>query len=282
MTQVGYGPPVRLDGPLPQKRSFRLLDVATLVPTVDDRWANGAMVLPYPDDTGHVFDPCASGSSRQKDPGTLPASSHFGAFTGYLGVSCQSVSIGVDPTWFRDRAVAAMLAVESTIAERVFATGESMDALQPHLTDSNLAPLNASAATEAMEALALLEDAIAATGRAGVIHATPATVTAWDFGGALDRRGSQLVHRATDTPIAQGAGYLGAFPDGGSAPSARRAWAFATGPVQYRQTEAFIIPENYAQALDLASNEFAAFVERTFLIDWDGVLQAGVLVDRSL
>lgn len=283
MSQVGYGTPVRLDGPLPQKRSFRLFDVATLVPTVDDRWANGAKVLPYPDDTGHVFDPCSSGSSRQKDSGMLPESPHFGAFTAYLPVSCSSVSVGVDPAWFRDRALAALMAVESTIAERVLATGEGLDEFQPHLTDTNLDELAGGAATDAIEALSLLEDAIGATGRAGVIHAAPATVSAWESTGfTLDKIGGSLYTRSAGTPVVNGAGYRGVFPDGGSAPGAKQEWAFATGPVQYRETEPFITPDTYAQALDRGDNTFAAFAERTFLIDWDAVLQAGVLVDRSL
>lgn len=282
MSQVGYGPPVRIDGPLPQKRSYRLLDVATLIPTVDDHWANGAMVFPYPDDAGHVFDPCSSGSSRQKNPGTLPDSPHFGAFTGYLPVTCHAVSVGADAEWFRARALAALAAVESTIAERVFAKGEGMDALQPHLTDANLVKLNGGAATKVTEALGLLEKAIAATGRAGVIHASAATIIAWDAGGALQPpKNGQLV-TANGTQIVSGAGYEGAHPDGSGAPSATSEWAFATGPVQYRQTEPFIIPDNYAQAFDRASNEYAAFAERIFLVDWDAVLQAGVLVDRSL
>jgi hypothetical protein len=282
MSQVGYGPPQRLDGPLPQKRSFTLLDVATIVPELDDHWLNGALVMPYPDDTGHVHDPCASGSTATKDAGTLPESPHFGAFTGYLPVTCTSFSVGADATWFRDRAVAAFAAVESTIAERVLATGEGLDALQPHLTDSNLDEVNGTTPTAALEALALLEQAIGDTGRAGVIHAAPATATAWGFGNNLVRRGNLLVTAANDTPVVVGAGYQGVFPDVGSAPSAVREWAFATGPLQARRTEIFITPDNYAEALDRALNSFEAFAERSMLIDWDGVLQAGVLVDRSI
>ena len=281
MSQVGYGPPVRLDGPLPQKRSFTLLDVATIVPELDEHWLNGARILPYPGDTGHVHDPCATGSPATKNAGTLPESPHFGAFTGYLPVTCTSFSVGADAAWFKARAFAAFAAIESTIAERVFATGEGLDALQPHLTDSNLTQLNAGAATGAMLALEDLDDAIAATGRAGVIHATPSVVDAWDSGGGLERRGNLRV-TANDTPVVSGAGYLGFFPDGGSAPSSRRAWAFATGPVQARRTDIFITPDNYAQALDRAVNSVEFFAERSMLIDWDAVLQAGVLVDRSL
>lgn len=283
MTQVGYGPPVRLDGPLPQKRSFTLLDVATIVPELDEHWLNGALVMPYPDDTGHVHDACATGSSATKNGGVLPESPHFGAFTAYLPVTCTSFSIGANAQWFRDRAVAAFAAVEATIAERVLATGEGLDALQPHLTDTNLAELNSGAATDAIEALSLLEDAIGATGRAGVIHAAPATVSAWESTGfTLDKIGGSLYTRSAGTPVVNGAGYRGVFPDGGSAPGAKQEWAFATGPVQARRTEIFITPDTYAQALERALNSFEAFAERNYLIDWDAVLQAGVLVDRSL
>lgn len=282
MSQVGYGVPVRLDGPLPQKRASTLLDVATLIDDPDEHWLNGALVLPYPSDAGHVSDPCASGSTRTKASGTLPESKHFGAFTAYLPVKCTTRGVGADPQWFVDRARAALVAVESTIAERVLATGEGMDAAQPHLTDGNLVEINSGAALGPTEALARLENAIADTGSDGVIHADPGTVTAWDAGGALQPPRGNVLQTANGTLIVSGAGYRNVHPDGAGAPSATRAWAFATGPLQVRRTEIFILPGDYKQAIDRAVNDVEFLAERHMLVDWDGVLQAGVLVDRSL
>lgn len=282
MAAVGYGPPVRLDGPLPQKRYSTLVDVATIVPEVDDHWMNGALVFPFPPDAGYVHDPCSSGSARTKRNGTAPDSPLFGAFTGYLPVKCTAASVGADPAWFRDRAEQAMAAVEATIAERVLATAEGLDTTQPHLTDGNLDQLNGGAATPLTEALSLLEDAIADTGRAGVIHATPGLVAAWSMGGAFANTGRPYLSTANGTPVVSGAGYRNVHPDGGSAPATVNEWAFATGPVQLRRSEIFTNPDQVAAAVARSTNDIEFFAERHMLVTWDAVLQAGVLVDRSL
>lgn len=284
MSQVGYGPPVRLDGPLPQRRPGCLLDVATVVPETDEHWLNGARIYPFPPDAGFVHDPCSSGSPRTKRNGTQPALPHFGAFTAYVPIKCTAATVGPDTQWFQDRAVLVMNAVESTIAERVLAKGENLDLTQPHLTDSNLVLLNASTPTALTLALVLLEDAIGVTGRGGVIHASPGLVAAWDMGGAFapDSKGNGIAFTMNGTPVVSGAGYIGVYPDGGSAPAAANSWAFATGPVQARHTEVFINPEQVQQALDHGVNDFEYFAERHILVTWDAVLQAGVLVDRSL
>lgn len=284
MTQVGYGPPVRLDGPLPQRRPGCLLDVATIVPEANDHWLNGARIYPFPPDAGFAHDPCLDGSPRVKQSPTAPELPHFGAFTAYVPIKCTAATVGPDTQWFQDRAVAVMNAVESTIAEKVLANGDGLPALQPHLTDSNLDQLNGGAATALTEALSILEDEIGKTGRGGVIHATPGLSAAWNMGGAFspDSKGRGIAYTINGTPIVQGAGYIGSYPDGGGAPAIGNEWAYATGPIQARHTEVFVNPDQIKFALDRGINDFEYFAERHLLVDWDGVLQAGVLVDRSL
>lgn len=278
---VGYGPPIRLDGPLPVRRPGCLLDIATLIPTVDDHWLNGAMVYPFPPDAGFVHDPCATGSPRTKRNGSQPELQHFGAYLGYVPIKCTAATVGSDPQWFENRARVVMNAVESTIAERVLATAESLDASQPHLTDGNLAEL-AVGAVSLTEGLALLENAIGVTGRGGVIHATPGLVAAWQMGGAFAKPDpTRPVFTANGTPVVSGAGYIGVFPDGGSAPGTGDEWAFATGPLQQRKTDVFVNPDNIAEALNRGVNDVEFYAEEGLLVDWDGVLQAGVLIDRS-
>lgn len=280
---VGYGPPVRIDGPLPVRRPGCLLDVATLIPTTDEHWINGVMVYPFPPDTGHVHDACSAGSTRTKANGTGPESPHFGSFTAYVPIKCTAATVGQDPAWFEARARAVLDALESTIAERVLCFAEGLDASQPHLTDGNLTTPAGTTALSLTDGLAELENAIGETGRGGVIHASPGLVMAAGMGGAFagGSKALGILYTPSGTPVVSGAGYIGAFPDGGSAPTAGNEWAFATGPVQYRKTAPFTIPDQVAQALDRGVNDFEFFAEEGLLVDWDGVLQAGVLIDRS-
>jgi len=282
MSQVGYGPPVRLDGPLPQKRSFTLLDVATIVPELDEHWLNGARILPYPGDTGHVHDPCATGSPATKNAGTLPESPHFGAFTGYLPVTCTSFSVGADAAWFKARAFAAFAAIESTIAERVFATGEGLDALQPHLTDSNLTQLNAGAATGAMRGTGGSRRRDRRNREGGRDPCHPERRRRVGFGGRPGTTRQSTCNRERHPGRLRCRIPRGLFPTvvphrrpgvrGRSrpAPSRRDAPTSSSPPTTTRKRST------------VQSTAVEFFAERSMLIDWDAVLQAGVLVDRSL
>jgi hypothetical protein len=86
---------------------------------------------------------------------------------------------------------------------------------------------------------------------------------------------------ATGTPIAVGRGYIDARPDGDIAPAACHSWAFATGPVQIRRTEAFVNPEDISGALARETNDVSFYGERHYLHSWDRELQAGVQIDRN-
>lgn len=278
-----FGPPVRLDGPLPVAPQYSLLNTVEVVVEPDERWGNGAQIYPYPVDPGFAWDPCSTGSLGGKETGATPPLPVFHAFTAYLPETCTSSRI-VSPDAFTARAELAFAAVESAIYESVLAGGGPFHATaQPYLGDGNLVQLAAGAAVSPQEGLALLEEAIGGTHKRGLIHATPATLTAWTFTGpAIDKEGTVLQTRV-GTNVVIGDGYIGVVPDEAAGLTATQAWAFATGPVQIRREPTItLIPGDIAQALDRSENIVTYRAERDALVTWDSVLQVGVLVDRSI
>lgn len=273
------GPPVYLDGPLPRAPRYTLLDTATVVDEPDEHYLNGAQVRPYPPETGGRWDPCSTGSFREKlageDLGDIPL---FGAFGVFVPIRCTGMDLQSD-TDLQERALAVLAAVESSEVEDELANATALGELQPHLTDENADLLNSGNATPLVEALSLLVNAIADTGREGLIHADPATVLAWYAANALERDG-QILRTGTGTPVVSGQGYVGAVPEEDSAGASDQSWAFATGPVEIRRTAPFVTPETLVEAMDRGQNDVDFRAERYYLITWDRVLQAAVLVDR--
>jgi hypothetical protein len=278
-----FGPPVRIDGPLPVAPLYSLINTAEIVQEPDERWANGVQVYPYPVDLGDSWDPCfINGSLADKAEGTPPPLPRFSSFTAYLPETCTSSRI-VSQDYFTARAALAFVAVESAIYEDVLATGGAFHGTsQPYMGDTNMTVLGGGAVSPE-EALALLEDAIGGTHKRGLIHATPATLTAWTFSGpSIDKEGTNLQTRV-GTNVVVGDGYIGVQPDGQAAAGPKQAWAFATGPVQIRRSpNVTIMPDELSQALNRAENIVTYRAERDALIDWDTQLQVGVLVDRSI
>ena len=56
----------------------------------------------------------------------------------------------------------------------------------------------------------------------------------------------------------------------------------ATGPIDIRRGDVEVLPPVIRQTLDRRTNVITYRVERDYLVDWDTVLQAAVLVDRTL
>lgn len=299
MTVATFGPPVRIDGPLPVAPLYSLINTVQVLneaepnPVGDGwlveespeifRWGNGAIVYPYPIDTGYSWDPCSTGSLQAKHEGMTPPLPVFAAFTAYLPETCTSSRI-VSPDYFRARAQLAFGAVESAIYENVLAGGGAFHLTdQPYLADSNVVKLNGGAAVSPKEGLALLEDAIGGTARRGMIHATPATMIAWSFFGEAITKVGGALQTSGGNDVIVGDGYIGVYPDSSAAPGATQAWAWATGPVQIRrENQIRIYPDTIAEALNREENIVTYRAERDALVSWDTVLQAAVLIDRSL
>lgn len=280
MSTMVYGPPLPLDGPPPEAPPFRLLDTARVTSDGFPHIENGVQIYPFPTITPEGTIPCADGTFRTKDEGTGVDLPIFGPFTVYVAETCSSLSIRSQED-FRDRARLVLDATDSFAVEQqlildVFQTGS------PYVADSNVSILNSGVATTPIEAMSLLEDAIALTGRQGMLHASPSMLAAWDGYGAeiVERDGRLTTKRGT--PISVGDGYVGTHPDSVGAPAAHHAWVYATGPVVvYRAADIFMLPDNVKEALNRESNVVTYRAERPFVAWWDTALQAAVLVNRT-
>lgn len=279
MTLIASAPLWPVDGPLPRRRPYDLLSTVEFVDPGDDHAQAGVQVYPYPTALPAVHNPCAGGSYGLKDEGEPTDVSRWLGFTVYLPIFCTTRGIGDDMA-FRNRAVRALeatesYAVESELARDIGGLGNA------HLTQGGITPLSA-AAVRPSEGLALLENSIAATtARMGMIHADPATVTAWAREFLVFHEGGKLL-TTNGTPVAAGAGYVGIHPADESAPSATQAWAFATGPVQALRSEIYVIPETIKEAVDRTFNDVTYYAERNYSVWWDLALLSEVLIDRSL
>lgn len=274
-----WGPPFRIDGPRPVAPRYRLVDVATVVPEPDGHWRNGAQVWGYPPETPSTHNPCDTGTLRTKDADGTALIPEFASFTAYAAMTCTSRSFGDDWRTYRDRIVTWFEATESFAVEREFAQGVEVPT-NPYLADPAVDLLAAGAAQTALESMALLENAIATTGRQGMIHADPATATAWASNHLTLQEGRYL-RTWLGTPIVVGHGYVGTTPAGGGAAGADQGWAFVTGPVEIIRGELIVNPPTVAEALDRDSNDLTFYAERDYLVYWDTALQSAVLVDRS-
>jgi len=279
--QLGYGPHAVVNGPVPQAPRVGLLRAATIVPTDDDYWINGIQVWPYPSgESVGSFDPCGTGSpAPSKGAGEAPDTAEFWTQTIYAPMSCTARSLH-DQDDYVNRATAVLIANEGAQVEDQFWSG-SAQPLSPHLTDANATVLNAGAVTDVFNGLALLEEAIAATGRAGMIHAPWPLVSVWSANYQVFREGNQIV-TITGTIVVPGAGYDGSGPAGETQPTGTESWAFATGLVEIRRSDPFVIPSQISQAITMSPNrnDITYRAERYVVADWDRELQAGVLIDR--
>lgn len=331
MTQIGYGPLERIDGPLPNPPVYGLLPAAeapaagvrivvdvdgqpfdlndlssigetmqeaiarmkregTLPPQAgQERWLNGAEVYPFPPDHGDLFDTCSPGTATSGVKGVGAELNHpqFSAVTGYLAEHCKSYKVW-DQDQFKARGVTAYRAIESSLLGRVLMRGEGVP-LNPHLADGNGTFPNGNTVTSAVNALAILENEIAASGKLGLIHASPGFVTTLAGRFVVDNK-TGVVRTINGNVIIPDPGYAaGSTPVGRPAPTGTQEWIYATGAIDIRRSEIFTLPETAAEALDRGTpdsattgrpNTYIYRVERYYLIDWDTEVQAAVLADR--
>lgn len=301
MTSIGYGPPLRIDGPPPIAPVYGLLSAADapaagvrVVPDADsagiERWINGVSVYPYPSTTGGTWDTCAPASEQDpKDDGedTEFETPEFAAFTAYVSVTCPSYKVW-DQDEYKSRAIAVFSAIESSIVAHEFMSGAKMGS-NPHLSDGNGDFPNGDTAVGVTRGIALLEQAIAETGRLGIIHVSPQLLSAFNEPWAFDQK-TGVIRTLNGVPVIPDFGYaVGSTPIGHAAAGSTQEWAYATGPVDVRRSETFVLPDNVSEALDRGpdigsstmgkANRITYRVERYYLIDWDTALQAAVLID---
>lgn len=302
--QAGCGPTWAIDGPPPQAPLHTLLGASRIVEDVTqgdvERWINGVKVYPAPLGPAHVWDAQASGSSRlQKTFAGATGLPQFQAMAVYLGDTCTAAGISggglsQDESQARyvARATQAFGAVEAAAVEHEFMTGEILGGVNPHLSDGNATVIGGAGGRNIRIAFAELENAIAVTGRAGVIHCTPAAalvassynMLAPPAPGPRSATGDTSVIRTVNgTIVVPGYGYVGASaPAGQAGAGTHQEWVYATGPVEVRRSQTFLVPEDVAQAVDRRTNSIAYLVERYYVADWDTTLQAAVLADWGI
>lgn len=276
MSITAVGPALNLNGPLPVAPPYSLLSIPGVLMDDGDagRWMNGVNLWGYPEETPATWEPCSTGTFRTKEEGGEISTPRFDPFGFYEAISCSGLSIG-DWRSFANRAEIVLRATQSFAVEEALSQGVALST-NPFFGDAELDILAGGVAVTPEVGLRYLEDAIGATGRAGLIHATPATVAAWEFE-ALET-GVEL-RTPNGTPVASGGGYIGADPVLGSTPAAGQAWAFATGPVEVRLSEVQMVGDDINGTLDTSNNDVVFRAEKYALAVWDTALQAGVLID---
>jgi hypothetical protein len=272
MAITGVGIRRDLVGPPPVRRKHTLLEVPGVLDQTE-RWLNGVNLLGYPEATPETWGLCSEGTFREKAEGEDRPQASFDPFVLYLPVTCSSLG-------WQDLAEMAVVTLDVTTShgvEQVLAQGFDNAPLtnNPFFGDANLTILGGATESPAV-ALAYLEDAIAGTGRGGVIHAAPGTLAALNPALTYSDEG-QLYTTGSGTPVVSGSGYIDTDPDGGSTPAADQDWMFATGPVRVYLGEITVPP--IAEALDRSDNTVTFRAERPVLALWDTALQVGVLVD---
>ncbi len=294
MSSIGYGPLWTIPGPPPEQPLFSLLKAARVVPDADaggiERWGNGVQVYPYPPGPAHVQDACSTGSDREKDTGETVPLPQFAAMIVYLAETCSSLGIygaGLSNAEAQDRftarAMSALQSVESGALERELLAGDVLG-LNPFLADGNGTFPESDTAVSVVEGFGALENEIAAGGGRGMIHVSPRMATAATSNFLLDGddRSGQLV-TINGTVVVPGQGYIDdtVHPVGHAAASTDQEWIYATGPVEIRRGATELLPGTVGEALDRGDNTITYRVERTYVVDWDTVVQAAVLVDRT-
>lgn len=256
-----------------------------------ERWINGVEVFPYPPSTGGIVGTCAPGTSTAgtMDFGVDLLHPQFAAITVYVAETCTSSRVWNQES-FKGRAVTALTAIESSLIARHFMTGEGSP-LNPHLSDANTECVfpNGDTATNAANGLALLEQQIGLSGRLGLIHGSPQFASALRERFAVDNR-TGVIRTINGNPVIPDFGYAGgSTPHAHAAPTGTQEWIYATGPIDIRRSEIFVMPENVSEALDRGTafgatngrpNSITYRAERYYLVTWDTEVQAAVLVDR--
>jgi hypothetical protein len=279
-TFEAVGPAFALDGPPPVAPPHSLLQVEGVVVERDaTRVLNGVNVWAYPTGCSSLWEPCSGGTFRVKASDSNQPSSRFDSFVVYKTVTCSTIGLR-DPQELADRAAAVLDATLSAAVERALAEGVDQSS-NPFFGDATVDDLTGGTGVSTRVALAMLEEAIGDTCRQGMIHLTPAVLSASttepvdmspaaDFGPLLTING---------TPVVSGMGYQNIDTPYLDTPGATEDWAFATGPPRVYLGP--VVLTSVRDSVETATNVLTFRAERYVLAIWDGTLQAAALVDWS-
>lgn len=277
-TFTAVGPALDLDGPLPVAPPHSLLTVEGVVVERDaTRVLNGVNVWGYPTGCSSLWEPCSDGTFRTKTDESEMSLSRFDSFVVYKPVTCSAIGLR-NPEELSERSSMVLDATLSAGVEQALAEGVEQSN-NPFFGDANVADLTGATAVSAGVALSMLEEAIGATCRQGMIHATPAVIAAlqaFPVGDGLDTR---LV-TANGTPVVSGMGYQDIDTPYLDTPGTTEDWIFATGPVRVYLGP--VVTTSLRETLDRSDNTLTFRAERYVVAVWDGALQAAALVDWTL
>jgi len=274
---TAVGPAVALDGPPPVAPPHSLLMQEGVVVERDaTRVLNGVNVWAYPTGCSSLWEPCSDGTYRTKASDSEQPTSRFDSIVAYKPVTCSAMGLR-DPEELFRRAEAVLDATISAAIETALAEGVDQSS-NPFFGDVNVDDLTSGTAVSPGVGLSYLEEAIGTTCRQGMLHFTPAVVSALQAFPVGDPADMKLV-TANGTPVVSGMGYQDIDTPYLDTPDTTEDWAFATGPVRVYLGPVTL--NSVKENLDRSDNVLTFRAERYVLAIWDGVLQAAVLVDWS-
>lgn len=242
----------------------------------DQHWSAGLELIGYPQVDGMQTYPGCNGlgsSPEPKSPSGIAVPDPFDAFTILLGMTCNTAIFSLAD--LQARAEAAFAAYEHYPLERQVMGGD-VDASIPYLADAN-ATIVGAAAMSVTRGVAELEDAIAATGRQGVIHCSPGVAAIGSYGGVFTLKGTSI-QTINGTPVIPAQGYQGDTPNGEN-PGAATEYIYASTPFMVRRGNAQVLDPR--TAVVRATNDAIIWVERDYAYAWDQTLQVAANVDRT-
>jgi len=291
MSTVGI--PAALDGPLPVAPPHSLLNTPGVVQDSGrgldgerieiDRVLGGANVWMYPTGCSELWEPCSDGTFRVKDDASTQLSPLFTSFVVYKSITCSV--FGMDDSSLQDLARRARAVLDATISasvERALAEGVSGSS-NPFFGDGNVVDLTPTPGTAVSSGvgLSIMENAIGATCREGMIGATPATIASLQAF-PIRGEGADRLITANGTPVYSADGFIGLTTSDLDEPDTTEDWMIAHGGV-----EVFLGPVKFPtpkQAVQRDINLVTFIAEAYVLAVWDGIedddlAAAAVLVD---
>lgn len=274
---AAFCPPVPIDFNTYIPSKYGLFSVVKPFPELDEHWRTcGVAFTSYACPSAEVWiENCTS--IPLKGEGVEPNLITADPFTIYSTWSCGV--FGKTPEQHRTDAINALLCTEEREVEALFFSGSAADT--PQLVGGGCTPLNTTATPYSIASgIGALEGAM------GSVQCGEATIHMPRELGALAARFHQTygagntLRTAMGSPIAFGSGYGNASPVG-VAPPAGIAWIYATGPVYLAQSEVFMNPPTFEDALNRTNNQLVWEANRTNLLAVDGCACFAVAVSTN-
>lgn len=271
---------VPVDAPIAAPSRTGLVASAPRVDEADNRWEAGFEYLSECIDPGNhgTGDPC--GDDQTKGGTDNKVRTIFDPFYIWASVKCTAGDRGTD---WEARGRRALEVVTPFEIEAEFWTGaqagEAGFTENRYLAHPTDADVLSNGPLDPLEALACLEYGIGRcpSSSEGWIHAPRNLVTIWDGMNVLERQGNRQVTQQGNVVVA-GAGYDGSGPGGDPAVDGS-VWAYATGPVQVRYSEAIILGDDIAERIARSLNDLEVIAERVAAATWDGCCHFAIQVD---